>query len=319
METFKAHIPAGIQAYLSGLIDYAGLFPPAQLSMNDAVRNYASYLADKDAWMLGRFIIPAVRLNELQPYLKLFTQKQRLDCSVIARKSPTDAEVLPYFKEDLQVIRTFLAKAEGQVAVSMIELPLPATPEPSLLKEIAEQSASLAIRTFLELPDESAGEQRLLKALDAIAHHNRTQDTTLGFKFRTGGVTAAAFPEPKQLAWILKACSDRGVPQKFTAGLHHPVRMYRSEVQTEMHGFLNVFTAAMLTRVHNLAPETITEILKDQNSTDFTLSKTGAGWRELGISVEEIKKLRKTAFISYGSCSFTEPLEDLRTLGLLNE
>ncbi|TFD99565.1 hypothetical protein E2491_07485 [Jeotgalibacillus sp. R-1-5s-1] len=312
-------MPAGTQAYLAGLIDYAGLFPPAQLSLDEAIRNYASYQIERDAWMLGRFIIPAVRLNELEPYLTLFTQKQRLDCSVIARKSPTDAEVLPYFKEDLQTIRTFQVKAAGQAAVFMIELPLPETPEPSLLKEIAEQSASLAIRTFLEFPDETAEKQSLLKALDAIAHHNRTQDTTLGFKFRTGGVTAAAFPEPKQLAWILKSCSDRGIPQKFTAGLHHPVRMYRPEVQTEMHGFLNVFTAGMLTRMHDLASETVTDILSDQNPADFTLSKNGAGWRELDITAEEIKKLRKTAFISYGSCSFTEPREDLHALGLLNE
>lgn len=53
-----------LQSLLTGLIDYAGLFPPAGLGMDAAVRNYGSYVSGEDAWMLGRFIVPAARLDE---------------------------------------------------------------------------------------------------------------------------------------------------------------------------------------------------------------------------------------------------------------
>ena len=50
-----------------GLIDYAGLFPPAALAMDDAVGRYARPTgAGRDAWMLGRFIVPASRLGEFE-------------------------------------------------------------------------------------------------------------------------------------------------------------------------------------------------------------------------------------------------------------
>lgn len=56
---------ASLRALLEGLIDYAGLFPPAALSMQDAVRNYARYREGEFAWALGRFVVPADRANEV--------------------------------------------------------------------------------------------------------------------------------------------------------------------------------------------------------------------------------------------------------------
>ena len=48
---------------LEGLVDYAGLFAPAALSMPNAVRNYAHYRAAGSGWILGRFICPAQSLE----------------------------------------------------------------------------------------------------------------------------------------------------------------------------------------------------------------------------------------------------------------
>ena len=47
------------RALLSELFDYAGLFPPARLDLDTAVRNYACYLDEPEAWMLSRFVVPA--------------------------------------------------------------------------------------------------------------------------------------------------------------------------------------------------------------------------------------------------------------------
>jgi len=55
---------ASIRALCEGLVDYAGLFPPAGLDMPSACENYARYVRGDDAWMLGRFICPASRLEE---------------------------------------------------------------------------------------------------------------------------------------------------------------------------------------------------------------------------------------------------------------
>ena len=58
--------PRSLRALLHGLIDYAGLFPPARLDMQSAVANYARYLEGNRAWMLGRFVVPSSRLEEFE-------------------------------------------------------------------------------------------------------------------------------------------------------------------------------------------------------------------------------------------------------------
>src|SRR5271156_4630318 len=53
---------ASLRALISGAIDYAGLFTPTGLPLDQAIRNYARYRQEDDAWMLGRFVISAARL-----------------------------------------------------------------------------------------------------------------------------------------------------------------------------------------------------------------------------------------------------------------
>ena len=66
------------------------------------------------------------------------------------------------------------------------------------------------------------------------------------FKLRCGGLEAAAFPSPEQVAFTLDTCRSAGVPLKFTAGLHHPLRHLDPGLQTPMHGFVNVLAAGAL-------------------------------------------------------------------------
>ena len=77
-------------------------------------------------------------------------------------------------------------------------------------------------------------------------------ESWIGVKLRTGGIKAEMFPSPEQVAFVIAACRGRNLPLKFTAGLHHPVRMYRDEVETKMYGFLNIFLAGMLALFQNL-------------------------------------------------------------------
>ena len=65
LKTQSAAVKA-VDALLAGLVDYAGLFPPASEDMRDALENYASYRASDDRSALGRFIVPVSRLKELE-------------------------------------------------------------------------------------------------------------------------------------------------------------------------------------------------------------------------------------------------------------
>jgi hypothetical protein len=110
------------------------------------------------------------------------------------------------------------------------------------------------------------------------------------------------------------ASTKHHVPIKFTAGLHHPVRQFRDEVKTEMHGFLNVLGAGVLSAEHHWDEAQTVDMLEDQTAKSFEFHDTVFAWRNWEITLDRIKARRK--FItSFGSCSFDDPREDLRGLG----
>jgi len=311
---------SGIRTFMSHIVDYAGLFPPASLTLEPAIHNYAAYLSCEDSWMLGQFILPATGLNELENYLSLFQSNSPLHCTVIGKKGEEKAACLDGLKTDLEQISTMTDRYRDSLIINTFELPLPAVhPDQGLLEIIREKTGKLRLHTFCEMsfPRDEYWESHLYEILDHIAEYHDPKGLFFGFKLRTGGATANAFPSPSQVAKALIGCRDRGIPMKFTAGLHHPIRMYRDEVSTKMHGFVNVFTAGMLASKHNLEVKETEEILADENFTHFSFTNDGLTWRDLTISIPEIKNLRKKMFRSYGSCSFNEPREDLRALKIL--
>lgn len=313
----KVFFQTSIQAFLSKLIDYAGLFPPASLPLETSIDNHATYRACEDSWMLGRFIIPAIQLDELRSYVSRFSKDKPLDISAIGRRSNHKESCLEGLHQDLEKIVSFRKEHEGVVNIDVFEIPLPPfMADRQLLNVIAAETAKHGLQTFCEMtnPLYADWENHLVSTLDAIAAHNAESEAILGFKLRTGGVTADAFPTPEQVAAVLIGCRDRRIALKFTAGLHHPIRMYREEVKTMMHGFLNVFTAGMMAHVYNLDREETAEILTDEEPASFSFNTKGLSWRNLIVPVEEIVRLRKSAFCSYGSCSFDEPRDDLRML-----
>ena len=120
----------------------------------------------------------------------------------------------------------------------------------------------------------------------------------------------------------MRLCAASNVAFKATAGLHHPVRSgHRLTYQADspsaiMHGFLNVFLAAAFLRAGMDAPLAI-ELLNEQSAAAFHFDSEGVLWREHRLGPADISTARRDFAISFGSCSFTEPVEDLRTLGLL--
>jgi hypothetical protein len=165
---------------------------------------------------------------------------------------------------------------------------------------------------FWEAPPKKAEQTAAL-----LAEHNSDKDAaTFGYKLRTGGVTADAFPTSAQIAAALVTPATHQLPIKFTAGLHHPLRQFRDEVKTKMHGFVNVLGAAVLAAEYRWDAKQAATMLGDENAASFSFGEDSFAWREWKIDVERLR-YRRQFVASFGSCSFDEPRDDLRALRLL--
>lgn len=306
-----------IQALLTGLIDYAGLFPPAKLAMQPAVENYNRYRVGEREWMLGRFICPVSRLDE---FTRAASALLPGTYATSGYREWTDMEPWPVsaiidgdLKADLVRIEAFndhhAETDRGLALIDSIELKA-ATPASidGAIDLIPEE-----IFPFFEFP--VAGDPRGFVA--ALAGNDAAA------KIRTGGLHADAFPGAAGIAAFLHACSAADVPFKATAGLHHPVRAtypYTYEPAGEcgaMHGFLNLFIAAALVRARKADLALAVAILEDEDPKSFRTAEETVAWRDLEISVTQLAACRESFALSYGSCSFDEPVEELTKLGLL--
>jgi hypothetical protein len=314
-------VHASIRAFFLGLIDYAGLFPPAALELAPAMRNYARYRKDPDAWMLGRFIIQAARLDELDEFVdEHFATGPRLEIAALGRGGADEAAFIDGLQQDLAAIDRFHDRHGRQVAIEVYETKLPAAFGNSFLEEVGKYIDGFGEPPLTPFFEAVPGPQ-WHQAIAAIAHDRATfyrqRCGPMGIKLRCGGVQAAAFPTTEQVADSIARAVDAGVPIKCTAGLHHPVRHFNAGVQTKMHGFLNVFGAGMLAAAHGLDAAAIQRILDDEDPKSFAFDAEGFRWRDLRIRALAIGRARAETVVSYGSCSFDEPREDLRALCIL--
>jgi hypothetical protein len=118
-----------------------------------------------------------------------------------------------------------------------------------------------------------------------------------------------ATPSSETLAEFLCAAAARRLPFKATAGLHHPIR-------TSMHGFLNVFVGATFAWL-GMDRITLTNLLNEADPQAFDFRNDGLRWRDWRASTAEVAQARREFAHSFGSCSFEEPIDDLRALGLV--
>lgn len=288
---------ASLRALLTGIIDYAGLFPPAGLRLDQAIGNYARYREEREGWMLARFVCPATRLAELAPLVEeRFDSRRPLHFAALASPAGMAAT--------LAAVDRFRERLGARVVGDAIE---------SRLAE-AEISWPNLEENNLVFFFESAGENKEPAVVAALSAASGPS-SRLGFKLRCGGLEAPAFPTPEQVAFAIAACRDARIPLKFTAGLHHPLRHFDAALQTPMHGFINVFVAGVLAQARGLSAEQLRPILADEDASDFVFAEDGLRWKDHRASTEEIARVRQHGVVSFGSCSFDEPRDDLRKLG----
>jgi hypothetical protein len=298
---------SALHALLRESIDYAGLFPPAGLGMADAVANYASYRTSPHAWALGRFVVPAGRLTELaQAADELLPRAPASDGWRIA------ALLGPDTAGDLEAIGEFncrhTADGAGAIAVDVVEAK---ADSPEGVERLLSRVPSY-LRPYVEIP--VARDPAPLAA--AVARGGGR------LKVRTGGVTTDAFPPAADLVRFLRVAREAGVPFKATAGLHHPLRAeYRLTYEPgsacgTMFGFLNLFLAAAFVAA-GLDPAAAERLLEERDREAFRFEADGVEWQGRRLDLDTIRRARESLIISFGSCSFTEPIGDLQSLGLL--
>jgi hypothetical protein len=293
---------ASTRSLLTGILDYAGTFPPAGLSLAESLANYAQVRSGTDGCLLGRLIVPSTSLpefDELAASRRPEDEGSSWEVSVVLGAQP--AAQLP---QALQ----FLDRRPTGYRIASLEFP---PLSPSAIGDF-RSGVPDTIEAFFEVPIDADLEPRI----NAIA----TGDALA--KVRTGGITAGAFPSPEGLVRFLETCSSASVPFKATAGLHHAVRgcyplTYESGSKMEtMHGFLNVSIAAAIVHTGGGSLEAVAA-LRETSAEMFELRSEGVVWRKQAIAADDLAASHRLFFRSFGSCSLREPIDELAKLQLL--
>jgi hypothetical protein len=294
---------SAIRTLLQGSIDYAGLFPPAGLDMSTALENYADYFSGSSSWALGRFILPVSRLNEFEQALN------RIPRRAVDRRWRLAALLESNVEADIESLGAFNSRhSNSGVTIDSVEVK--ATSE-NVIGEITRVVPS-SLQTYIEIPID----RDPTRLLAAIARNGRRA------KVRTGGVVQEAFPHTGELVRFLRATVQLAVPFKATAGLHHPLRAaYRLTYAQDspsgtMFGFLNLMLAVAFLRT-GMSESEVARLLEEGEPGAFQVDPSGISWRNHRLDLKTLGDARGLGMISFGSCSFTEPLADLESLHLL--
>lgn len=320
-------VTQSLRTMLSGVVDYAGLFPPAGLAMAPAAEAFARDRGGLHEWMLGRFVCPVSRLRELSNaagalmpgtyatsgYREHAEIGEPWRVSVIADGVGSGVGPAAGLEADLETIIQFnthhATEDHGLAQVDCIEIKGPGADFVDAAVEMLPDD----LYPFFEVPlgQDPRGFVAALAGNAAAA------------KLRTGGVTAGAFPSTAEIAEFIGACRLAEVPFKATAGLHHPLRgaaplTYEPGAATcVMHGFLNVFVASAFAFTYRLEPAMIKTCLEESDASAFIFTDEGLSWRRHVIDVTQIARVREVFALSFGSCSFDEPVAELKRLGLM--
>lgn len=311
---------SGARAFLGGLVDYAGLFPPAALALEPAAAEYARHRAGAGAWMLGRFVVPVARLEELAAALAArptLVGGGPWPLAVLAGAPDLDAALAALPDQAGTIVACEQARP-GDLSVDGLELPLPPGPgaAAALAGALADEGLGGRDVWFEVGADVGAALDGIAGAAAAWAGPG-ADFPRLGAKLRCGGVTVEAFPSLGRIAAVISGCAERGLPLKFTAGLHHPVRHRATDPPVMMHGFLNVVGAALLALDGRADPSVLAGCLEETDAAAFALDQAGFAWRGHAVAAAAVARARAGALGGFGSCSFDEPRQDLAALGLL--
>lgn len=300
------------RALLDRLIDDAALFPPASLAMLPALRAHARHKESAYWWIGGRFVVPASRLDEFAAARKgrdPIELSVNLDAGALGARGDTVRADL----ERVERIRPLDGVTVGSFEARLPRLALDDAALAKIVADIVERYPDAEVAFWYESSYDAgwAIAPDVWLATLAAARAAAPANLTIGAKVRCGGAAPGATPPVDDLAAFITAAHAHDVPWKATAGLHHPVRT------AEAHGFLNVFVAGAALHAGAIAADRVSEVLGETDPLAFVLDPAHVAWRDVRLEAEQIAAARERC-VSLGSCSFDEPVNDLRELGMLS-
>jgi hypothetical protein len=294
------------RALLTGLIDYAGLFPPAQLLMRAAVPKYAMHRSGPFAWLAGRFVLPLTQLDEFERVFDALPpgDRSRSWSLVVLGGRNHDADL----RKITEFNRRHGEEGRQDARIDGLDLKVHSLDDIGRAADVMTEPAEL----YFEVPT-STDPREWVAAIRSAGGRA---------KIRTGGVNPEMFPPVPDVARFLQACAGERVPFKATAGLHHAIRSAQSlvperEPTVVMHGFLNLFVAAALVCCDRLSTSALEGVLTEESPEAFAFDATDVKVHGRCVSCNDMAAARRSFALSFGSCSFDQPLEELRSLSLL--
>ena len=187
-------VSASLRALLNQAIDYAGMFPPCDLPLEPALQNHAKYVRSPEAWMLNGFVLPVRQFDAATKFVSQFDPSRPLRVAALGPKTANAEGFLDALKDASTAVRSYSRSDVNLISVSHLEMFLPDDVDSASLKAASAIVGELPV--FWEAPPERAEQTIAL-----IAEHKSDEDMpTFGYKLRTGGVTADAFPTSAQIA-----------------------------------------------------------------------------------------------------------------------
>jgi hypothetical protein len=286
-----------LRVLLARLIDDAGLFPPALLPMPDALAANRSLAAADHAAVIGRFLAPASRLEEFA----LAAGRSRPELGIVVDTLGTQPD-----EAEVEAVATVLGKYEP---TSVEVLAANGSPLMATVGILLAGFAGLPDGTsvYVELPrgDALADWPRAIETLGAA----RAGGRNVGAKVRCAMTANDEAPSDEDLARFVIDCRDGGTPFKATAGLHHAIRHTQTD-GLERHGFLNLLLGCAVALRADSGADDVAMVLAER---DPAVVVDGID----SLSVEDAARVRTELLTGFGCCDPTEPIDDLRALGLL--
>lgn len=284
---------------LQGVIDYAGLFPPAKLAMRPSVERYVAAIRGDEEWIVSRFVCTASRLGELADVLDSSRDIPYLAVSAVGTGGKNREEWEAGLTADAAAMNAFQKRMGDRADVEGFESRVP--DHGGIAGYIRDLNGFSDAEIFVELPWGNG----MADSISALA-----ETDWLAAKGRTGGLEPSAIPNAAALSQFIRSCVDLELPFKLTAGLHHPFPGHDESVGATTHGFLNVLAATALAISDDMSAREMERLLADGDPQAWRFEAKGFTWRGREALLDDIDEARDL-FVSFGSCSIDEPLADL--------
>jgi len=267
------------------LIDYAGLFPPASLSMSEALRNYDAYRRGEHAWMLGRFVVPAGKLSEVPRDVPV-TAIGMADAEVIEVKAGSEEEI------------ERIAEQRGgrTVYVEVADV--------ALLERIAAHGLRAKIRTGGVTADVFPTAEAIANFIRACAEHGVAFKATAGLHHPIRCVKPLTY----------EANAPRGTMHGFVNVFLAAALLRQAVIPSEVAGPGREGRADRASRPPSPSTSLATTLLLDDDPRSFAFDDAAGSWRGHRVATDTLADVRRNFAIAFGSCSFAEPVADLQEL-----